>query len=311
MKRKWIPISGSFSVARNESIVFKGAVVEYEDTQGVIKNDGGAYGLILSNEKFTGGTITATIKFDNISHRECCGIVVSHRPSDGTHLAVILGSADGFMVSVKEWTGRVWESFKDGDVGDKYNLIAGQEYELAVTVRGSFIRVVLDGIELIRINLPFTPTQNPVGIWCLAQSKVHITNFKITPVSPTAFVVMQFTAPYNELYNKVIKPVCKEFSMDSFRADEQFGPGVIITDIARQIEESRIVIAEITPTNPNVYYEVGYAHALNKPTILIAEKGTQLPFDVSPFRVLMYENTIDGKDKIESGLRSHLKAIVS
>ena len=72
------------------------------------------------------------------------------------------------------------------------------------------------------------------------------------------------------------------------------------------------MIAEITPVNPNVYYEVGYAHARNKPTILIADKTVEkLPFDVSPFRTLFYENTIDGKDKIERGFRNHLRAVLS
>ena len=31
------------------------------------------------------------------------------------------------------------------------------------------------------------------------------------------------------------------------------------------------MVAEITPINPNVYYEVGYSHAINKPTILIVD----------------------------------------
>ena len=92
------------------------------------------------------------------------------------------------------------------------------------------------------------------------------------------------------------------FTMKQYR-------GIIILDIIRKMIACDVVIAEITPTHSNVYYEVGYAHALKKPCILIAEKGTALPFDVSPFRVLMYENTIDGKHQIEDGLRSHLTAI--
>ena len=83
-----------------------------------------------------------------------------------------------------------------------------------------------------------------------------------------------------------------------------------IADVVNQLVESKLVIAEITPANPNVYYEIGYAHALNKPTILIAERATELPFDVSPFRVLFYENTIAGKKRIEEGLRRHLEAIL-
>ena len=53
---------------------------------------------------------------------------------------------------------------------------------------------------------------------------------------------------------------------------ESFGPGVIIQDIERQISEAQVVIADITPANSNVYYEVGYAHALQKPTILLRKK---------------------------------------
>ena len=83
----------------------------------------------------------------------------------------------------------------------------------------------------------------------------------------------------------------------------------MIADIVRQIVDARAVVADITPSNPNVFWEVGYAYALRKPTILIAERGTQLPFDVSPFRTLFYDNTIAGKARIEEGLRKHLAAI--
>jgi nucleoside 2-deoxyribosyltransferase len=57
-----------------------------------------------------------------------------------------------------------------------------------------------------------------------------------------------------------------------YRADQVYGPGSIIEDVIRGIETAQIVIAEITPTNENVFYEVGYAHALKKPTILLANK---------------------------------------
>jgi nucleoside 2-deoxyribosyltransferase len=103
------------------------------------------------------------------------------------------------------------------------------------------------------------------------------------------------------LYIDVIKDVCEKLGVEAVRADDTYTKGMIITDIINQINESKLIIADITPTNANVYYEVGYAHALNKPTILMAEKGTRLPFDISPFRVLFYENSIIGKSKIEEG----------
>lgn len=93
-----------------------------------------------------------------------------------------------------------------------------------------------------------------------------------------------------------MKPVCAEFGLNAVRADETYGPRVILADIVKQIDEAIVIVAEITPGNPNVYYEVGYAHARGKPTILIADHEVEkLPFDISPFRTLFYENTIDGK----------------
>ena len=85
---------------------------------------------------------------------------------------------------------------------------------------------------------------------------------------------------------------------------------MIIADITRRLQEADIVIADTTPQNPNVFYELGYAHAIGKPTIVLAEKGRELPFDVSGFRTLFYENSIAGKSQIEAGLRKHLEAIM-
>ncbi len=122
---------------------------------------------------------------------------------------------------------------------------------------------------------------------------------------------MQFSAPYNELFTQVIKPICREFGIEVEREDEAYGPGVIMQDIIRTMIESSMIVAEITPANPNVYYDVGYAHALSKPTVSIAEAGMKLPFDLSGFRTLFYQNTMDGNAKFEEGLRKHLDAVLS
>ena len=82
-------------------------------------------------------------------------------------------------------------------------------------------------------------------------------------------------------------------------------------DIIQGLTESHVVIAEITPPNPNVFYELGYSHALHKPTILLADReATTLPFDLSGYRVIFYDNTIRGKGSVEADLRQHLAAIL-
>jgi len=181
-----------------------------------------------------------------------------------------------------------------------------------VTAAGSRVSVSLDGVNVLQTDLPFPLPSGQPGIWARGLDDIEISSFTVQRRPPTVFVVMQFTPPYDELYRDVIKPVCEEIlGVAVVRADDIAGPGLIIADIARHIVEANVVIADISVRNPNVYYEVGFSHALHKPTILIAEKPTDLPFDVSPFRILFYENTIGGKARIEAGLRKHLEAVLA
>jgi nucleoside 2-deoxyribosyltransferase len=92
--------------------------------------------------------------------------------------------------------------------------------------------------------------------------------------------------------------------------DELAGPGIIFEDIKRPIAEAKIVVAEITAPNQNVFYELGYAHALNKPTILLAQRGKELPFDIRSYRVIFYDDSIGGKPALERNLQKHLEAIL-
>jgi hypothetical protein len=69
------------------------------------------------------------------------------------------------------------------------------------------------------------------------------------------------------------------------------------------------VIAEITPHDRSVFYEVGYTHALGKLTILLAQRGVQPPFDIRSFRVVYYDHTIGGNAEVERNLTKHLAAI--
>jgi hypothetical protein len=125
----------------------------------------------------------------------------------------------------------------------------------------------------------------------------------------TAFVVMQFGEPYDALYERVIGPVCLEQGLEPVRADDIFGPGVIVDDITDGIREAAVVIAEVSPANANVYYELGFAHAIGKPSVLLAAKDRPLPFDIRGHRCIFYEDTIGGKAAVEASLRRHLSAI--
>jgi len=121
---------------------------------------------------------------------------------------------------------------------------------------------------------------------------------------------MQFGEPYDTIYREVVKPGAEDAGFDVLRIDETVGPGLIFEDIKREIGEAKVVIAEITAPNQNVFYEVGCAHALNKPTVLLAQRGRELPFDIRSYRVIFYEDTIGGKPSVEKSLAKHLNSIL-
>ena len=108
----------------------------------------------------------------------------------------------------------------------------------------------------------------------------------------TAFVMMAIDDSNSELEDirTGIIEVFEAFGIKAITAEE-IEPGEAITDhILSEIETSEFLIADLTHERPNVYYEIGHAHALNKRVILVRKKGTKLHFDVAHRSCRTYEN---------------------
>lgn len=127
------------------------------------------------------------------------------------------------------------------------------------------------------------------------------------------FVIMPFKdKAARDIYKLSTKPICEEFSLEVVRADEILTPNAIIDDITFAIQNSTVIIADLSGRNANVFYELGMAHLLRqKQTIMITHDDFgKLPFDVSHLRVIKYQNTIAGKASYESQLRETLQNIL-
>jgi hypothetical protein len=186
-----------------------------------------------------------------------------------------------------------------------------RDYDVTVTLLGQRAILDVDGVAIADVSLPSPLEGSQVGLTARGRSTVEFHSFLSLGEQPEAFIVMKFGEPYDTLYREVIAPVCAELGYQPVRADEFSGPGVIIEDIIDGIRRASVVIAEITPVNANVFYELGYAHATGKPTILLADRGEleNLPFDVSGRRTIFYDDSIGGKPRVEADLRRHLLAL--
>lgn len=108
-------------------------------------------------------------------------------------------------------------------------------------------------------------------------------------------------------YEFVIKPAIKQFNFDIQKADEISHTGTITGAILSAINRSRFLVADLTDEKPNCYYEVGYAHALGKPVIILAKEGTHRHFDISTYKWNFWKDYIDLKPKFEKELQSVLQ----
>lgn len=141
-----------------------------------------------------------------------------------------------------------------------------------------------------------------------------LTDFEHEPIQMesvavnTAFIIMSMDAgdPMLEDVSNGVKDVCKMFGITAKRSDDFEHSGRITDLILRLIRTSDILIADVTGERPNVYYEIGYAHALNKKPIVYRRAGTRLHFDLSVHNVPEYTNVSDLKHKLERRLEAVL-----
>lgn len=300
-KTNWLSVIGRYEL-EGETLVFKGGPVKLADGR-----VGFQVGNFICDRYFGGGNASTTIQFRKSTKDSAVALILYFDTPTGGFVTAQVGGP--FLCSVNTFSGQKWTTHAVQGPGDQ--LEPDRLYHLEVRVAGSRVLMKLDGIHIVETNLSFPLPRGQTGVWAIGPNDIAVSDFDVRPEQPKLFVIMQFTPPFNELHSDVIIPVGREAGFSVVRADETYGPGIIIADIERKILEAKAIIADITPNNPNVYWEVGYAHALHKPTILIAERDTKLPFDVSPFRTLFYDNTIAGKSKIEEGLRKHFAAILT
>ena len=127
---------------------------------------------------------------------------------------------------------------------------------------------------------------------------------KETQPKPFCFVLMPFSESFDDIYAFGIKGACDDAGVYCERVDEQIFEGTVLDRIYNQISKADVIVADMTGMNPNVFYEVGYAHALGRRTILLTEKAEDIPFDLKHFPHIVYNNKI--KD-LRKSLSKHIK----
>ena len=264
-------------------------------------------GVALSSARIRNGRLSAQIRLGN-PEENAGRLLLGYNTATGGYYSAGLGGYGRAYVIDEHVPGLGWQAVKHA--GRVSQLQPSTVYNVEVDVRGQRLCLTVDGIDLIDQHLPHPLEGDQAGLFAWGPGPITFENVEWSGGRPRAFVVMQFTEPFDSLYAEVIRPVCEELRFDAYRADDVFRPGLILQDIIAGLVESDVIIAEITPTNANVFYELGYAHARNTPTVLLARRNGTLPFDISGHRVIFYDDSIRGKPEVETALRKHLSSIL-
>lgn len=133
------------------------------------------------------------------------------------------------------------------------------------------------------------------------------------PPSETCFVIMPFGGWLDDYYTQIYCPAIISAGLNPHRADDLFRPSTIVNDIWAYTKKAKVLLADLTGKNPNVFYELGLAHAIAKPAILIAESMDDIPFDLRALRIILFDKNAPDwgsilKHKIQASLQEVLSA---
>jgi len=144
------------------------------------------------------------------------------------------------------------------------------------------------------------------GIYAIKKGKENMKRCFV--VSPIGDPESDIRKNADKLFKYIIKPVCEECDFEAIRVDQLNDANSITQTIIDELENSDLVIADVTGNNPNVFYEMGFRARTKKPIIHLKSKGENLPFDIATIRALEYDLTdLDNVEEVKSRLLKTVK----
>ncbi|HEY6169451.1 MAG TPA: hypothetical protein VI454_15525 [Verrucomicrobiae bacterium] len=160
----------------------------------------------------------------------------------------------------------------------------------------------VDGKKIVTIGTPRNREATPVHT---PEAPVEGESSGVRQFLDTCFVLMPFGSWYDRYYSEIYVPAIKDAGFEPVRADGLFSTGSVMEQIWEQIRKAKVLLADLTGKNPNVFYELGLSHARRKPVVFVSGDLEDVPFDLRHLRVVIYEVR---EPKWDEKLRKHITA---
>jgi hypothetical protein len=103
---------------------------------------------------------------------------------------------------------------------------------------------------------------------------------------------MPFGGWFDQYYERIYRPAVETAGLECRRADDLYRPSTIVSDIWTYTKHAKVILADLTEKNPNVLYELGLAHALAKPVVIVTASMDDIPFDLRALRIIQYDRKL-------------------
>ncbi|NJO25579.1 MAG: hypothetical protein HC867_07180 [Bacteroidia bacterium] len=142
----------------------------------------------------------------------------------------------------------------------------------------SFVAPTFNGTSVASTKDTDTPATTNLGDIC----------FYVTPIGEENTDERK----HSDLFlGSIVEPALDSLNLKVVRADQIGKPGTITKQIIEYLSKAKLVIADLSFNNPNVFYELAIRHAFRLPTVQIVRKGDKIPFDVSNSRTITIDTT--------------------
>jgi hypothetical protein len=132
--------------------------------------------------------------------------------------------------------------------------------------------------------------------------------FVISPIGPEGSEIRRRA---DQIFKHVIGPAATSCAFQAIRADQISEPGLITTQVLQHIIDDPLVIADLTDSNPNVFYELAIRHAIRKPLVQIIQKDQKIPFDVAGMRTIPIDHRdLDSAEEAKKEIEKQIRAIL-
>lgn len=182
-------------------------------------------------------------------------------------------------------------------------ILEGFASELDINDRFEFSRThwAVKNVDLFRVLLRNAhPRRHKPSVFRIAEQE------RIEPTLVSA--MMPFELSFNNVY-ETLKSVASDVGLRCRRADDIWENPAVMQDVVSLIDKSKVVIADCTGRNPNVFYEIGIAHTLGREVILITQSEADIPFDLRHLRYIKYLNNGEGLAQLSEHIKPRLDSL--